>query len=123
MANVIFLWSDSLLRIKLSVTKLLQKLPQRILGDFLMIMIIYFYSYHFAHSFLDYEELLLILAIFIRSIQTCARKSPAFLVYNTYSECCQPRLICFVIQGTSYPSRRIIRQTDNSSKYKSEDEF
>ena len=24
---------------------------------------------------------------------------------------------------TSYPSGRIIRQTDNSSKYKSEDEF
>ena len=27
------------------------------------------------------------------------------------------------ILETSYPSRRIIRQTDNSSKYKSEDEF
>ena len=28
----------------------------------------------------------------------------------------------FILE-TSYPSRRIIRQTDNSSKYKSEDEF
>ena len=28
----------------------------------------------------------------------------------------------FILE-TSYPSRRIIRQTDNSSKYKLEDEF
>ena len=28
----------------------------------------------------------------------------------------------FILE-TSYPSRRIIRQTDNSSKYKSEEEF
>ena len=28
----------------------------------------------------------------------------------------------FILE-TSYPSRRIIRQTDNSFKYKSEDEF
>ena len=28
----------------------------------------------------------------------------------------------FILE-TNYPSRRIIRQTDNSSKYKSEDEF
>ena len=28
----------------------------------------------------------------------------------------------FIVE-TGYPSRRIIRQTDNSSKYKSEDEF
>ena len=28
----------------------------------------------------------------------------------------------FILE-TSYPSRRIIRQTDNSSKYKFEDEF
>ena len=30
--------------------------------------------------------------------------------------------LVFILE-TSYPSRRIIRQTDNSSKYKSEDEF
>ena len=37
MVNLILLWSDSLLRVKLSnlkVIKLLKKLPQRILGDF-----------------------------------------------------------------------------------------
>ena len=33
-----------------------------------------------------------------------------------------PGLAEFILE-TSYPSRRIIRQTDNSSKYKSEDEF
>ena len=40
MANVILLWSDSLLCIKLS--KLFKKLPQRILEDFFMIIIFYF---------------------------------------------------------------------------------
>ena len=40
MANVILLWSDSLLCIKLS--KLFKKLSQRILEDFFMIIIFYF---------------------------------------------------------------------------------
>ena len=35
--------------------------------------------------------------------------------------CCT--ILAEFILGTSYPSRRIIRQTDNSSKYKFEDEF
>ena len=35
MANVVFLLSDSLLRIKVSKLKLFKKLPQKILGDFL----------------------------------------------------------------------------------------
>ena len=42
LANIIFLWSDSLLRIKLA-----KLLPQRILGDFLMITIIYFYNNYY----------------------------------------------------------------------------
>ena len=33
------------------------------------------------------------------------------------------RIMAEFILETNYPSRRIIRQTDNSSKYKSEDEF
>ena len=33
------------------------------------------------------------------------------------------KLLAEFILETSYPSRRIIYQTDNSSKYKSEDEF
>ena len=33
------------------------------------------------------------------------------------------RILAEFILETSYPSRRIIRQTDNSFKYKSEDEF
>ena len=35
--------------------------------------------------------------------------------------CCT--ILAEFILGTSYPSRRITRQTDNSSKYRSEDEF
>ena len=35
---------------------------------------------------------------------------------------CHFQMAEFILE-TSYPSRRIIRQTDNSSKYKSEDEF
>ena len=31
-------------------------------------------------------------------------------------------MVEFILES-SYPSRRIIRQTDNSSSYKSEDEF
>ena len=48
MANVILLWSDSLLRIKLSESykAFFKKLPHRILGDFFMIIIIYFYNYY-----------------------------------------------------------------------------
>ena len=45
MANVI-LWFDSLLRIKLSKLYLKKKkVPQRVLGDLLMIIIIYFHNY------------------------------------------------------------------------------
>ena len=44
MANVILFWSDSLLRIKLSESykAFLENMPHRILGDFCMIIIIYF---------------------------------------------------------------------------------
>ena len=44
MENVILLWYDSPLGIKLStVIKLFKKFPQRILGDFFMIIITYFH--------------------------------------------------------------------------------
>ena len=56
MANVILLWSDSLLRIKWSkVESFLKKLPQRILGDIFMIVIIYFYN-NYLNSFLGKQN-------------------------------------------------------------------
>ena len=55
MANVILLWSDSLLRIKLSNgLKLFKKLPQRILGHFFMIMIIYFHNNNDYYYYINY---------------------------------------------------------------------
>ena len=50
MANVILLWSDSLPPYEIiKVIKLFKKLPQRILGDFSMIIIISFYNnYYFS---------------------------------------------------------------------------
>ena len=55
MANVILLWSDSL-RIKLSkFESFLKKLPQRILGDIFMIVIIYFYN-NYLNSFLGKQN-------------------------------------------------------------------
>ena len=55
MANVILLWSDSL-RIKWSkFESFLKKLPQRILGDIFMIVIIYFYN-NYLNSFLGKQN-------------------------------------------------------------------
>ena len=44
MANVILLWYDSPRYKIVKVIKLFKKFPQRILGVFLMIIVIYFYN-------------------------------------------------------------------------------